>query len=90
MLARGVSTVYIRQTGILNIPFVGAASNTVKSKAPIVRRLLICMVNVLVGRMVEEICEDMEQESAMVWEWHRAFLCTLIVGSLPRLIFDRQ
>ena len=75
MLARGVSTEYIRQRGILDIPSIGAASNTVKSKAPTARRFLTCMVKILVGRIVKEICGDVEQESAMVWEWHRAFLC---------------
>ena len=75
MLARGVSTEYLRQRGILDIPSIGAASNTVESKAPTVRIFLTCMVKILVGPIIKEICEDVEQESAMVWEWHRAFLC---------------
>ena len=46
LLAREVSIEYIRPMRALEVPVTGAASNTVKRKAPTVRRLLIYMAKI--------------------------------------------
>ena len=66
LLAREVSIEHMRLMRAWKVPVTGAVSNTVKRKAPTVRRLLIYMVKIGVCRRVEETCVNVEQESEMV------------------------